>query len=1108
MKKKLRFLFYYILIAFSNCNIDAATVNIKTYTNPFVMINDNNDFLLDSITVFKDSILVYCTYLNDGNDWVNINSDMYIESINTGKKKKIIESVGIPLSPHKLSLYSVDKKNVKLVFPYLEGSRFNIIEHDNNESFNFRGINLFEHSDVSSGNLLNKRIDSLYSKALLICNNYRNDIHDNGDSLFIVKQVQDYARGLQHLGDNEKSIVIFNKSLELLKGNEDFNSMSLMASSYSGLSMSFAEQGQLDMAIDYGRKTLETRRALLTADNYWLNLAIFNLSFIYNQANNSNEALHLAVEFLDNCIRYNNEDLMQLKDKMETFYLSHFSSTRLLLNHMKETLGNLSDTYYYYLRSWPYKLYYSGRIAEALSASEELLSIAKSKFGTNTKDYWIVLSNLLVFYGETGETNRAAVIFSQLENIIEHYSSQMDDETMVAIYNNMSLNLSCQDEYCKNNFLENAIGLLSKTKKRNDTYIALLNNMSLLCYENGKNEEAANLCDSVLCLLKDRRNNAEQQLEYAYALRNRAIMTNDYLTSIDWYKKSYSQFMEVQNYDQALDITENIINKYIAYTLDKYVDVYEENSKIDRESIKEKIESAFNDTHPLDSIVFYYNLHNNLCIDIKKDFKYLSKEMKRAYRNKVCSFNDRNGLFLGLYWGFDMEDYESSTFKYYKNIGLLECCLNGQLIGNGYNLHLDTEYDNISWQDIQMSLAEDEIALFFTPCVGINDTLCIVSVINKQFKAPIIIKLCDYSDLIEAYQNYDLSLVYDLVWGNINDLFESKKHIYFSAKGLFSHIPIENALNNNTVISDVYDIHRLSSLKELYKRRYNDDSKGQYSNILLVGDLNYDYDNNNNDTKNYNKKNNNTNKDYSLLRGISSDIMCRGGFDLLPNTLAEINEISSICNEHNIHVNTIKGNQCTEEFLSNELKSKAYSILHFATHGSYVNKTDIDEKISKFSLNFLRAQESEDIPVEPDPLNRSFLVLSGGNMMCHRKEIPNFNNDGILTAAEVAEIPLEKAELVVLSACQSGLGDSTNEGVMGLQYGLKQAGVKSILMTLDSVDDSVTRLLMAEFYRNLLSGKTKQDALREAQKYIRTIDNGKYNNPNYWASFILLDALN
>ena len=96
--------------------------------------------------------------------------------------------------------------------------------------------------------------------------------------------------------------------------------------------------------------------------------------------------------------------------------------------------------------------------------------------------------------------------------------------------------------------------------------------------------------------------------------------------------------------------------------------------------------------------------------------------------------------------------------------------------------------------------------------------------------------------------------------------------------------------------------------------------------------------------------------------------------------------------------------------------------------------------------------------------------------------------------------------MVVLSACESGLGDISNEGVFGLQRGMKKAGVKSLVVSLCKVHDDATTLFMTIFYKKLLEGNNKQRALLEAQRAVRKAENGKWSSPEFWAPFILLDG--
>ena len=145
---------------------------------------------------------------------------------------------------------------------------------------------------------------------------------------------------------------------------------------------------------------------------------------------------------------------------------------------------------------------------------------------------------------------------------------------------------------------------------------------------------------------------------------------------------------------------------------------------------------------------------------------------------------------------------------------------------------------------------------------------------------------------------------------------------------------------------------------------------------------------------------------------------------------------------------------------------------------------------------------------EDNSLTRSGLIMAGANHILEGEDLPDNVDDGILTAKEIADVDLRGLDLVVLSACQTGLGDiAQGEGVFGLQRGFKKAGANSILMSLWEVNDEATQILMTQFYRNLLSGHSKYKSLQFAQKYLREYDNGQYDAPEYWAAFILLDGI-
>jgi CHAT domain-containing protein len=129
------------------------------------------------------------------------------------------------------------------------------------------------------------------------------------------------------------------------------------------------------------------------------------------------------------------------------------------------------------------------------------------------------------------------------------------------------------------------------------------------------------------------------------------------------------------------------------------------------------------------------------------------------------------------------------------------------------------------------------------------------------------------------------------------------------------------------------------------------------------------------------------------------------------------------------------------------------------------------------------------------------LALAGAQTFLDGGQPPPEAEDGLLTAEDVSGLDLLATELVVLSACETGLGEvRTGEGVFGLQRAFILAGAKTLVMSLWSVPDEPTRELMEDFYQRVLSGRPRAAALREAQLALRA----KYPDPYYWGAFVCL----
>ncbi|MCA9468165.1 MAG: CHAT domain-containing protein, partial [Nitrospira sp.] len=166
-------------------------------------------------------------------------------------------------------------------------------------------------------------------------------------------------------------------------------------------------------------------------------------------------------------------------------------------------------------------------------------------------------------------------------------------------------------------------------------------------------------------------------------------------------------------------------------------------------------------------------------------------------------------------------------------------------------------------------------------------------------------------------------------------------------------------------------------------------------------------------------------------------------------------------------------------------------ILHIATHGFFLQDQELPAaQLLPMSL------DTTPLPLTENPLLRSGLALAGANARRSGKQ-----DDGILTAAEVAQLDLRGTELVVLSACETGVGQVQNgEGVYGLRRALVLAGAQSQVASLWKVADEATKDLMVEYYQRLMKGEGRSAALRDAQRTM--IADPKRSHPYYWASFI------
>ncbi|MDR0798207.1 MAG: CHAT domain-containing protein [Dysgonamonadaceae bacterium] len=430
-------------------------------------------------------------------------------------------------------------------------------------------------------------------------------------------------------------------------------------------------------------------------------------------------------------------------------------------------------------------------------------------------------------------------------------------------------------------------------------------------------------------------------------------------------------------------------------------------------------------------------------------------------------------------------------------------------------LHLKNDLST-TWQDVQNQLANDEAAVEFVSFRLYNKnwtdtTLYAALVLRPGMSAPQWIPLCEAKELeqyfvntggnqmtqIEEIYTQNGNKIYQLMWQPLKKSLEGVKTIYYSPAGLlhklsFDALPLE---------SGQYNLYLVSSTREIAKLKQANSENFPEGEEIIYGGLTYDEPKthahktakpaDNGDDRRRRRDSDTPALDLRAASGIAA-------WKYLEGTRTETEQIIVELNNHKIS-NQYYTESAGDERSFKQLSGSNSSILHLSTHGFFFP----DIVIEHFDGIAQRLGGSNTKRAVENPLLRSGLVLSGVNKRwLADKELADKEEDGILTAEEISQLNLTKTKLVVLSACETGLGDVKNsEGVFGLQRAFKLAGVESLIMSLWKVPDEATSELMTAFYRQWLAGKTKQEAFKMAQKQVRE----KYQSPYYWAAFVMMD---
>jgi CHAT domain-containing protein len=412
-------------------------------------------------------------------------------------------------------------------------------------------------------------------------------------------------------------------------------------------------------------------------------------------------------------------------------------------------------------------------------------------------------------------------------------------------------------------------------------------------------------------------------------------------------------------------------------------------------------------------------------------------------------------------------------------------------INSMYARHRDVE--DASVRDIQRRLGRDEAVIEFLAVVdSLNSRsrryLALVIAAGQPAK---LYSLCSEHELgIALHMAGDGVMVslmpeetrmrrlYELIWSPLAEALTTVRTISIVPDGVLHRVPFaallpDDAATAEDCLDTRYELHHLTGSRQLLARSVQQLRRDETSPFVLLGNPSF------------------TAPGQTVDPG-------KPGWKTLPGTHEELQRIVRLCDSLGIATRVLEQHEASESKMK-LLSEQGSRVLHLATHGFFFPVLPLNDDTRSTQLDVSRGRSY--LAAAQHPLLRSGLILAHANSVWTGSALPPNAEDGILTALEVSRLNLTGTELVVLSACETALGDiRTGEGVFGLQRAFFSAGAESLVMSLWKVPDQLTALFMEEFYRAWLAGVSKVDAMRKARRSMRA----RSADPRIWAAFVLV----
>ena len=931
-----------------------------------------------------------------------------------------------------------------------------------------------------------------------ILGNYKEAISLNTEALKIYektlgKEHPTYALSINslaelqvHIGNYPMATKLFTQALETAKKSLGPNH-SAYATILHNMATCISILGDDRKAITLEKEALSIREKALGKESNAYSVSLHSLAVLNSSTGNYVEAIKYETESLNiikKTLGKNHKSYSTGSSCLASYYsaLGNYEEAIKLdseaLYTIEQTFGKNHPDYANILSNLANDYYYYGNYVEASRLGHEALNIREKVLGTQHPNYAEALSNVSMFNISLGNLAEAKRQIMEASKIFQITFGQESHNYSIMLHK-LALCNALQHNFSESIRLEKEVlKIFAKTIGKNHPDYRLALNDLTFYYFNSK--DYINTAQQAI-LTTEECNKIVFSTFTDLTSHERTLFWNKYSNWYNYYLPMFSYYisepeLSVATYNGALLAKELLLNA-------------------DREMsqlILESNDKAF--------IQEYRDLQFNKTI--------LYKMLQKPKKEHIT----------------DIDSIHRIVRKQEK-----ELITKSKVYGD-YTRNLQ-----ITWKEVQKKLNKEDIAIEFLAFPAGKDSIIYAALILRpETTSPKMIPLFERKQLsnINKKDFYTTPTLSQLIWKPLEKELKGIKNVYFAPAGQLHNIAIEHLpSSDSTFIAEQINFYRLSSTRQLVMIK----DKSHIKEAVLYGGLKYDADTTALVVEN--KKYTDIPRDLNIQHTFYPDSLnLRDGAKYLPATKIEAEQIKQALENTRLQPALYMDLRGTEESFK-ALSGKNISMLHIATHGFYWTETEARQTKD---LDFLMmGDNNQSRYVEDKALTRSGLLLSGANIALKGNPLPEGLEDGILTAKELAGLDLRGLDLVVLSACQTGLGEITGDGVFGLQRGFKKAGANTLLMSLWKVDDNATQLLMTQFYKNLLAGKSKFESLREAQKYVRdyeveietTPDKRwqsearqkekqskkpmpkefkkikKYKDPFYWAAFILLDAI-